>query len=88
MLFTYLAATGTAKNRFHSKLLATAGETLAGKAGGNDAPGQKSLSLASSKNQLAMGGSADTLQPVVEQLRDLIVTFVFPPSSDTTLNCK
>jgi len=60
-------------SRFHSKLLATAGETLAGKAGGNDAPGQKSLSLASSKNQLAMGGSADTLQPVVEQLRDLIV---------------
>merc|ERR1719335_1810445 len=60
-------------SRFHSKLLATAGETLAGKAGGDDAPGQKSLSLASSKNQLAMGGSADTLQPVVEQLRDLIV---------------
>merc|ERR1719335_98163 len=60
-------------SRFHSKLLATAGETLAGKAGGNDAPGQKSLSLASSKNQLALGGSADTLQPVVEQLRDLIV---------------
>merc|ERR550514_1885794 len=59
--------------KFHSKLLATAGETLAGKAGGDDAPGQKSLSLASSKNQLAMGGSADTLQPVVEQLRDLIV---------------
>merc|ERR1719387_2555525 len=59
-------------SRFHSKLLATAGETLAGKAG-KDAPGQKSLSLASSKNQLAMGGSADTLQPVVEQLRDLIV---------------
>merc|ERR1719443_2462538 len=59
-------------SRYHSKLLATAGETLAGKAG-PDAPSQKSLSLASSKNQLAMGGSADTLQPVVEQLRDLIV---------------
>merc|ERR1719387_998347 len=59
-------------SRFHSKLLATAGETLAGKAG-KDAPSQKSLSLASSKNQLAMGGSADTLQPVVEQLRELIV---------------
>merc|ERR1719420_1150167 len=38
-------------SRFHSKLLATAGETLAGKAGGDDAPGQKSLSLASSKNR-------------------------------------
>jgi chromosome segregation ATPase len=60
-------------SRFHSKLLATAGETLAGKSGGKDAPSQKSLSLASSKNQLAMGGSADTLQPVVDQLKDLIV---------------
>merc|ERR1719235_434180 len=59
-------------SRYHSKLLATAGETLAGKAG-KDAPSQKSLSLATAKNQLAMSGSADTLQPVVEQLRDLIV---------------
>merc|ERR1719183_55480 len=59
-------------SRFHSKLLATAGETLAGKAG-KDAPSSKSLSLASAKNQLAMGGSADTLAPVVEQLKDLIV---------------
>merc|ERR1719420_2773036 len=43
-------------SRFHSKLLATAGETLAGKAGGqNDPSSQKSLSLASSRNQLAMG---------------------------------
>merc|ERR550537_858880 len=58
-------------SRFHSKLLATAGETLAGKAG-PDASSQKSLSLASAKNQVAMGGSADTLAPVVEQLRDLI----------------
>merc|ERR1719420_2565019 len=60
-------------SRFHSKLLATAGETLAGKAGGNDAPGQKSLSLAGASTQVEAGGSADTLAPVVEQLRDLIV---------------
>merc|ERR1719335_2066243 len=60
-------------SRFHSKLLATAGETLAGKAGEKDSPSQKSLSLASAKNQLAMGGSADTLQPVVDQLKELIV---------------
>merc|ERR1719183_2679749 len=60
-------------SRYHSKLLATAGETLAGKAPGKDAPSQKSLSLASAKNQMAVSGSADTLAPVVEQLRDLIV---------------
>merc|ERR1719310_2764057 len=59
-------------SRYHSKLLATAGETLAGKSG-KDAPGQKSLSLASAKNQMAMAGSADTLAPVVDQLRELIV---------------
>merc|ERR1719238_307523 len=59
-------------SRYHSKLLATAGETLAGKAG-KDAPSQKSLSLASAKNQMAMAGSADTLAPVVDQLRELIV---------------
>merc|ERR1719335_1617037 len=60
-------------SRFHSKLLATAGETLAGKAGEKDSGSQKSLSLASAQNQLAMGGSADTLQPVVQQLNELIV---------------
>merc|ERR1719235_2585479 len=62
-------------SRFHSKLLATAGETLAGKSPGKDAKDGKSLSLASAKNQLAMGagGSADTLAPVVDQLKDLIV---------------
>merc|ERR1719331_970392 len=60
-------------SRYHSKLLATAGETLAGKAGGKDTSSQKSLSLAGASTQVAAGGSADTLQPVVEQLRDLIV---------------
>merc|ERR1719409_2568254 len=60
-------------SRYHSKLLATAGETLAGKAGGKDTSSQKSLSLASARNQLAMGGSADTLGPVVQQLNELIV---------------
>jgi len=62
-------------SRFHSKLLATAGETLAGKSPGKDAKDGKSLSLASAKNQLAMGagGSADTLAPVVDQLKELIV---------------
>merc|ERR1719331_2833947 len=59
-------------SRFHSKLLATAGETLAGKAG-KDTPSQKSLSLASAKNQMGAGGSADTLAPVVDQLKELIV---------------
>merc|ERR550514_2688024 len=44
-------------SRFHSKLLATAGETLAGKAPGKDAKDGKSLSLASAKNQLAMGAA-------------------------------
>jgi hypothetical protein len=60
-------------SRYHSKLLATAGETLAGKAGGKDTSSQKSLSLAGASTQVAAGGSADTLAPVVEQLRDLIV---------------
>jgi chromosome segregation ATPase len=55
-------------SKFHSQLLATAGETLQGKA----PPSGKELSLAASRAKVAAGSSSDTLGPVVSQLEGLI----------------
>jgi chromosome segregation ATPase len=56
-------------SKFHSQLLATAGETLAGKA----PPARKDVSLAASSMKVGAKSSSDTLGPVVSQLEGLIV---------------
>lgn len=57
-------------SKFHSQLLATAGETLQGKA---PPSGGKDLSLAAAHSKVAAKSSSDTLGPVVSQLEGLIV---------------